>query len=418
MYCLCDCNNFFASCERVFNPSLNNRPVIVLSNNDGCVIARSNEAKSLGIKMGQPLFQLTELIKRANVAVFSSNYQLYGDMSDRVMQMLRKAAPSLEIYSIDEAFLNLTGLPTDQLLPFCKELGKTIKRGSGIPVSLGIAPTKTLAKVAGHLCKEYPKLQGVCLMHRSEDITKVLSTLPIEEVWGVGRQHSKMLKSNGVHTAEAFRQLPEQWVKRQMSITGVRTWKELWGEESIAFEHQMSDKQSIMVSRSFASELTQFSDLYQSLATFTAMAAEKLRKQHSVCNQMVVFIHTNRFKEEQPQQRDSLLIHFQEATNSTLEMQEMTHRALKGLFKEGYGYKRAGVILQAIQPQTGVQTSLFDKIDRGKHQALMQAVDRINTKNTQATVLIGAQERGFRSNRNYLSPRYTTEWSELLEIIV
>lgn len=242
MLALCDCNNFFASCERVFNPSLNGKPVVVLSNNDGCIIARSEEAKAVGIKMGQPLYQAQELIKAHGVAVFSSNYNLYGDMSHRVMQTLKQYAPSIEIYSIDEAFLDFDGLPVETLQERGQEIARIVRRNTGIPVSIGIAPTKTLAKVASKLCKKYPKLKGACLMHRPEDITKVLSKFPIGDVWGIGRRYSKMLKGYGIETAEQFRQMQPEWVRTKMSIVGLRTWKELHGEPCIEFEHAVPDK--------------------------------------------------------------------------------------------------------------------------------------------------------------------------------
>lgn len=419
MYALCDCNNFFASCERVFNPSLNGKPVVVLSNNDGCIIARSEEAKAVGIKMGQPLYQAQELIKRHGVAVFSSNYQLYGDMSHRVMQTLKQYAPSVEIYSIDEAFLNFEGLPVETLQDRGQEIARIVRRNTGIPVSIGIAPTKTLAKVASKLCKKYPKLKGACLMYRPEDITKVLSKFPIGDVWGIGRKYSKMLKSHGIETAEQFRRMQPEWVRAKMSVVGQRTWKELHGEPCIEFEHATPDKQSITVSRSFAKPLTEIEPLQEVLSTFVAMAAEKLRKQNSVAGQMQIFILTNYHREDQPQHREGRLVQFQMPTDSTLEMVKIAMAALRELYRKGYGYKKAGVILYDISPNTGIQSMMFDEIDRPKHKALMQTMDALNANHGRSTVKLGSQGTGgIPSNRNHTSPQFTTEWSEILKIKV
>lgn len=412
---LADCNNFFASCERVFNPSLNGQPVVVLSNNDGCIIARSNEAKALGLKMGQPLFQAKQIIKDNNVAVFSSNYQLYGDMSHRVMQILKSLAPATEVYSIDEAFLNFEGMDYDALHEYGKHIVKTVKRGTGIPISLGIAPTKTLAKVASKLCKKYPKLEGCCVMHRPQDITKVLNTFPIEDIWGIGRRYAKMLKGYNITNAEQFRQMNPEWVKAKMSIVGLRTWKELHGEPCIEFEHKIPDKQSITVSRSFAKELTEISTLQESLSTFVAMAAEKLRKQNSVAGQMQIFIYTNYHREGAPQHYEGRLVQFLTPTDSTLEMIKMASAALKELFRKGYGYKKAGVILYDIAPNTGIQSIMFDDIDRPKHKALMQTIDSINANHGRSTIRVGS-EGDIPQNRNHTSPRFTTDWDDILVV--
>ena len=417
MLALCDCNNFFASCERVFNPSLNGKPVVVLSNNDGCIIARSEEAKAVGIKMGQPLYQAQELIKAHGVAVFSSNYNLYGDMSHRVMQTLKQHAPSIEIYSIDEAFLDFDGLPVETLQERGQEIARIVRRNTGIPVSIGIAPTKTLAKVTSKLCKKYPKLKGACLMHRPEDITKVLSKFPIGDVWGIGRRYSKMLKGYGIETAEQFRQMQPEWVRAKMSIVGLRTWKELHGEPCIEFEHAVPDKQSITVSRSFAKPITEIEPLQEVLSTFVAMAAEKLRKQNSVTRQMQIFILTNYHREDQPQHREGRLVQFPMPTDSTLEMVKAANKALKELYRKGYGYKKAGVILYDIAPNTGIQSMMFDEIDRPKHKALMQTIDSLNAHHGRSTVALASQgTHGIPSNRDHLSPQYTTEWRDILVI--
>jgi len=416
---LCDCNNFFVSCERVFKPALNGKPVIVLSNNDGCIVSRSEEAKKLGIKMAQPLYQAKEIIEKNNVAVFSSNYHLYGDLSQRVMDTLKIFSPSVEIYSIDEAFINFHRFDIEDLNDYGKKIAKTVKKNVGIPVSLGIAPTKTLAKVASKLCKKYTKLEGSCLMYRPEDITKVLNSFPIEDIWGIGYRYSKMLKNNNIHTAEQFRQLSPEWVRAKMSVVGLRTWKELHGEPCIPFGYTVPDKQSICVSRSFAKELTAIEPLTEALATFVSMAAEKLRKQNSLTRQMQIFIFTNRHRKDKAQHYEGKLITFPTATNSTIEMVTFATQALKDIYKKDYGYKKAGVILYDISPDTGTQNILFDNIDRPKHAALMQTMDLLNAQHGKNTVSISAQGTGkIPAHQENISPRYTTHWSEIMVVRV
>ena len=300
MYGLCDCNNFYASCERVFRPDLVGRPVVVLSNNDGCIIARSNEAKALGIGMGQPFYQVRPLIERGQVAVFSANFALYGDMSRRVMATLRALVPGIEVYSIDEAFFDLRGVdgPFDEL---GRSIGRTIRRNTGIPVSIGIAPTKTLAKIASKLAKQYPRLEGCCYMHRAEDIDKVLGCFPLRDVWGIGRRYGRMFDRMGLVTARQFVELPQEWVRARMGITGLRTWNELRGVECISFEQMPQRKQQITVSRSFPREIYTLEELERIVAEFASMCAEKLRAEHSVCREVQCYLLTNRHREEQPQ---------------------------------------------------------------------------------------------------------------------
>ena len=417
MFGLCDCNNFFVSCERVFNPSLNGRPVVVLSNNDGCVVSRSNEAKAIGIQMGQPLYQIRDLVKRYDVAVHSSNYRLYGDMSNRVMETLKSHVPHIEIYSIDEAFLELDGYPIDELLQMGRELSHIVKRNTGIPVSIGISHTKTLAKIASRLCKKYPKLQGACLMHRDEDIAKVLSTYPVEDIWGIGRRHSKKLHAAGVTTAMQLCSKSHEWVQNMLSITGVRTWRELQGEPAIEFKHKIADKQTITVSRSFAKEIYDMAELRETLSTFASMATEKLRQQHSVAGELQVFILTNRHREDMPQHREGKLVKFVTPTNSTLEIVKAATAMLKELYRRGYGYKKSGVTLCDIMPDNAVQKSLFDTTDHPKHKLLMQTIDNINsTLGSNSIKLVSQGDIGDHINRQHLSPEYTTDWKDILVV--
>lgn len=416
---LCDCNNFFASCERVFRPDLEGKPVVVLSNNDGCIIARSNEAKALGIKMGTPLFQAREVIERNDVAVFSSNYQLYGDMSNRVISILKETVPAIEVYSIDEAFLDLEGLPLEGLQQKGRELSARIRRCTGIPVSIGIAPTKTLAKIASKLCKQYPKLQGCCLMHRPQDIDKVLRKFPVGDVWGIGRKYRKKLELMGIHTAWDFSAMPRSEVSRMMSVTGVKTWLELHGEPCIGFEEVPQERQTICVSRSFAHDMYDLGDLDAAVATFTGKVAEKLRAQSLKASLLHVFILTNRHRDELPQDYSIRTTGFEVATNSTIEMTQAAATALKAIYKKGFGYKRAGVMVTDLVASNRVQGVFFDTVDHEKQDRLMKVIDNINNTNGKSTVRIASNgEMDQFSTRSRVSRRYTTRWDELLEVVV
>ncbi len=416
---LCDCNNFFVSCERVFDPSLEGRAVVVLSSNDGCIIARSNESKALGVKMGQPLFQVQHLVRSGQLQILSTNYHLYGDMSERVMMTLKSALPSIEIYSVDEAFLDFSGFEIDQMEGYGRSLSHKVRRNTGIPVSIGIAPTKTLAKIASKLCKKYPKLRGCCLMYRPEDIAKVLSTYPIEDVWGIGRKSTKLLKECGIHTAQEFCQRPREWVQSRMGIVGLRTWQELHAKPCLEFGYTTPDRQTIMVSRSFATEIYDFDKLHEAVATFASQACEKLRNQHSVASQIQLFLSTNRHRTDQPQHSEGRLSRFAISTDSTLDVVQSASALLKGLYREGYGYKKAGVVLLDISSSEGIQCSIFDVDHRTKHRSLMSAMDKINSTHGASMVRVGSQ-RGAHipTNSQHRSPRYTTEWDDILTIKV
>lgn len=419
MFGLCDCNNFFVSCERVFDPSLEGHPVVVLSNNDGCVVSRSNEAKALGIKMGQPLYQIRDQVKKHGIAVRSSNYHLYGDMSGRVMATLRQHVPAIEIYSIDEAFLMLDGLPADRLKRFGEELARIVKRNTGIPVSIGMSHTKTLAKIASKLCKRYPKLNSACLMQRDEDIRKVLEKFPIEDVWGIGRRQARMFKECHINTAAQLCDLKEEWIDNRMNITGKRTWLELKGIPCIEFSHEQADKQSITVSRSFAKELYTLEELHGTITAFAGIAAEKLRRQGSAAQEMQVFIFTNRHREDKPQHFECFQIQFPVATDSTLEIVKAATDALKRIFRSGYGYKKSGVRLSRLSQANAIQGALFDTIDRPKHKKLMETIDRINAEMGQESVkLVSQGSVTSHTNRDYLSPQYTTRWEDILVVKV
>ena len=420
MFALADCNNFFASCERVFRPDLQGKPVIVLSNNDGCAIARSNEAKALGIKMGAPLFKIRHLVEKHDIAVFSGNMALYGEMSQRVRWVLGEYAPSVEVYSIDEAFLDLRGMNDIDFDAYAKEISAQCWKMTSIPVSVGIAPTKTLAKIASKLCKQYPKLRGGCYMHRVQDIEKVLRKYPIEDVWGIGRKSAAKLHERYVKTAYEFTCLPESAVQKLMGITGVRTWKELQGIPCIEFEDGFEAKQSICVSRSFSTEIYDLKELQEQIANFASDMAEKLRKQHSVTSEVTVFAYTNRFKEDLPQTHSSSLVTY---TTPTAEQRTIVASAVQAtgdLFRSGYGYKKAGVIATGIMDQSDIMQSMFEDTDSiEREHKITSALDAINSTFGAGTVKLAVQGSGhIKSTRENQSPHYTTRWTDLPKVSV
>ena len=420
MFALADCNNFFASCERVFRPDLQGKPVIVLSSNDGCAIARSNEAKALGIKMGAPLFKIKDIVEKHGVAVFSGNMALYGDMSRRVKWVLEENAPAVEVYSIDEAFLDLRGITGIDFDAYAKDLSAKCWKLTSIPVSIGIAPTKTLAKIASKLCKQYPKLRGGCYMHRPQDIEKVLRKFPIEDVWGIGRKSAAKLQARYIKTAYDFTQLPETAVRSMMGITGVRTWKELQGIPCIEFEDGFEAKQSICVSRSFSSEIYELGDLQEQIANFAATLAEKLRKQGSVTSEIAVFAYTNRFKEDQPQTHSSALVTFPTPTAGQKSIITSAVKATRELFRSGYGYKKAGVIATGVMAESEATPSLFDDPHAlEQEQKITEALSAINSTFGDGTIKLAVQGSGHIKNTcQKQSPHYTTRWTDLPKVSV
>ncbi|MDD3040687.1 Y-family DNA polymerase, partial [Bacteroides sp.] len=405
MFGLVDCNNFYASCERAFQPSYIGKPIVVLSNNDGCVIARSNEAKALGIKMGVPAYQIKELVNTYGVAVFSSNYTLYGDMSGRVMSILAGLAPELEIYSIDEAFINLDGIKEIQSLGV--KVVNQVTKGTGIPVSLGIASTKTLAKIANKFAKKYPAYNQLCIIDTEEKRIKALQLTDIGDVWGIGRRQAAKLEKQGVKTAYDFTQLSGVWVRKNMTVVGERTWKELRGISCIDMESAPPIKKLICTSRSFGKMLTDIDTIAEAIATHASTCAKKLRKQKSYAMSLMVFIHTNNFREDLPQYWKNTVVHLPVQTN---DIQEIVHYALTGLkniFMKGYQYKKAGVIITEIT--NSAQLGLFDSIDRDKRDRLIQAIDKINGDYSQRVKLaIQGTSREWKLKQEQLSQRYTT----------
>ena len=414
MYALADCNNFFASCERVFRPELNGRPVIVLSNNDGCAVARSNEAKALGIKMGDPLFKIRDIVEKNGVAVFSGNFALYGDMSRRVQEVLRSYSPSIEVYSIDEAFLDLDGIDVD-FDKYAKEISRECWKQTSIPVSVGIAPTKTLAKIASKLCKRYPKLQGGCYMYRPQDIEKVLKKFPAEDVWGIGRRMMKRLETMGVKTAWDYVSLPETTVRMTFHLPGYRTWKELKGIPCIEMEDMIEPRKTICVSRSFSKEITDRTELCEQVANFAESAVTKLRGQRSIALELVVFAITNRFKENVPQTCGSKLVVIPDGTNDHRTFIHYALEACRDVWRPGYGYKKAGVVITKLVQEEGFAQSLFADVDvLEKESRLSSSIDSINKLYGKGAVLLGSQGTGeIKMSREHQSPHYTTLWNDI-----
>jgi DNA polymerase V len=420
MFALADCNNFFASCERVFRPDLQGKPVIVLSNNDGCAVARSNEAKALGIKMGDPFFKIRHIVEKNNVAVFSGNMALYGDMSQRVRWVLEEYAPAVEIYSIDEAFLDLRGLSGIDFDAYAKQISAECWRLTSIPVSVGIAPTKTLAKIASKLCKQYPKLRGGCYMHRPQDIEKVLRKFPIGDVWGIGRRSTAKLLEMSVKTAWDYTQLPELAVRKLFGLMGLRTWRELRGEPCIEFEDGFEAKQSICVSRSFAKEISDVDVLAEQIANFASSMAEKLREQSSVVTEMAVFAYTNRFKDKEPQTYGNSLVHFDCPINDQRIIVSKAVAAAYELYKSGYSYKKAGVVATHIVQECNLVPSLFDDKEASEREhRITSALDVINGTFGRGTVKLAAQGSGrIKSSSENQSPHYTTLWDDIPKVTV
>lgn len=415
MFALADCNNFFVSCERVFRPELYGRPVIVLSNNDGCAIARSNEAKAIGIKMGDPLFKIRHLVEKYEVKVFSSNMTLYADMSQRVRWVLEEFAPAVEVYSIDEAFLDLREMPIDDFDAYAKKIAKECWRFTSIPLSVGIAPTKTLAKIASKLCKQYPRLQGGCYLARPQDVEKVLRRYPIADVWGIGRCSVQKLQKIGVYTAHDFTQMPKSLVQSLLGLPGLRTWFELRLQPAIDFEDAISPKQSICVSRSFRIPITSCECLCEQIANFANEVAVKLRKQETWTNEICVFLRTDRFNERVPQSYVSSLVPLFSSTNDSRVIISKAVEETRNLFSSHYAYKKAGVIVPHALSANKVMHSLFDNIqERERGVKVCEAIDSLNSSFGAGTIRLAIQGDGrIFSSCNQQSPHYTTLWSDL-----
>ncbi len=421
MYALVDCNNFYASCERVFQPQYNGKPVVILSNNDGCVISRSNEAKEVGVPMGAPEFKIRELLKEKNVKVFSSNYPLYGDLSNRVMKTLEAFTPNLEIYSIDEAFLNFDGMSISDYHDYGIQMKKRVQKWVGIPVCVGFAPTKALSKVANRIAKKFQdRTQGIYVIDTEEKRIKAIKWTKIEDVWGIGRRLTKKMMAHNILTAYDFtKPQHEAWIRKEMGVIGMRLKYELEGKSVLDLEPIREQKKSIATTRSFPKQISEFDDLRERVATFSAICAEKLRKQKSCCQTIIVMLVIDKHKYQSQKYYFNKAVTLPYSTNSTLTISNVAISMLKDLYKgnEGIKFKKAGVIVTELIDEDKKQLQLFEE-ENPKHLAIMKAMDFLNAKIGDRKVKLGTQNLNLTWNmkQNYLSPRFTTRFNEILEI--
>jgi len=416
VFALVDCNNFYASCERVFDPSLKYRPIVVLSNNDGCIVARSNEVKALGIPMGVPFFEQKALIKKHNVAVFSSNYQLYGDMSQRVMDSLRLFCPDMEVYSIDEAFLRLDYLQPRNLVEYCKTIYAKILQWTGIPVSIGIGPSKVLAKVANHVAKKQTD-NGVFDIRSKQAQDEILKTLEVKKLWGIAGRWAERLGGMGISKASELRDANPTIIRKRLSVVGERILRELNGQSCIDLE-DIQPKKNIMSSKSFGDPLTKKEPIQEALSNYTARACEKLRKQNSRAQAVYVFIQTNGFRETEKQYSNAITCTLTIPTSDTRIIIGAAKHCLNEIYKTGYRYKKVGIMLLDLIPATLDQKNLFVDTDHHPDDHLMDIVDRINNGHGPDTLFFGVQgvTREWKMRCGLRSPRYTTQWDELLMV--
>ncbi|MEI7999194.1 MAG: Y-family DNA polymerase [Candidatus Omnitrophota bacterium] len=417
VFALVDCNSFYVSCERVFNPALKDKPVVVLSNNDGCAISRSQEAKDIGIAMGAPIFKCEQLVKTHDVKVFSANFVLYGDMSARVMSTLSSFTPNLEIYSIDEAFLSLEGFESYGYLSYGRKIRSSVKEQTGIPVSVGIAPTKTLAKVANHIAKDNPKMGGVFSFTDEEDINRWLEKTPVKEIWGIGHEKALFLNRHGIINALQLKQAPDEWIKKNLTVVTLRTVRELRGIESLIFEETQASKKSIVTSRTFGYEVSKASEMEEAVSAYVAKAAEKMRYQSAVAGYIQVFIETNPFKGSH--YRNSASIDISPPTAYTPQLVMAAKELLSRIYKDGYRYKSCGVMLSNFSHEGLPQQDLFKPIyAQSSRQHLMKVVDGYNRLANGGELFFASEGLGkpWYMKQAHKSKRFTTRWDELLEI--
>ncbi|MBL0319673.1 MAG: Y-family DNA polymerase [Alphaproteobacteria bacterium] len=413
MFALLDCNNFFVSCERVFAPHLWNRPVLVLSNNDGCVISRSKEVKDLGIAMGAPFFKVREQCQKHQVEVFSSNFELYGDMSARVMSIIGKVAPDHEIYSIDEAFLHLATIPTSDHETFCQTLREQVKDWTGIPVSIGIAPTKVLCKIANMIAKKYT-VSGVFDLSSPSLQERILSGFPVGDIWGIGSKLSKKLEAMGIYTAKDLRDANRNIIRSCLSVVGLRIVDELRGISCLGLE-EIEPKKQIMASRSFGKPVTECHELEEAIACYVTSAAMRLRSQQSITGAMYVYIRTNHFQTTDKSYAKGVMWPLPIATDYTPDLISMAKQMVRHLYLKGYRYQKAGVVLLDLVDAASLQYNLFAPPTDSKHSQLMPVMDGLNRRFGKKTIhfLATGFKKNWRARQDSQSPRYTTRWDEL-----
>ena len=416
MIALVDCNNFYASCERVFNPNLQHKPIVILSNNDGCIIARSDEAKKLGIPMGAPIFKYRTLIANHNVKVFSSNYSLYGDMSSRVMSILKQFTPDIQVYSIDESFLKLEGFEGYNLTDYGMSMKNRILKWTGIPTCAGIAPTKALSKVANKIARKYPnQTNGVYVIDTEVKRIKALKWTKIKDIWGIGKKLSNRLATKGCKNAYDFTQLHESWVKSNMSVVESRLQRDLLGMPTLDLEVQKS-KKSIATTRTFEKPLKELDEIKERVSTFAFVSGEKLRRQNSHCHMIIVILRSNYFREDLKQHYATKVISLPYPTNSSLVLSNYAIKAIEEVFKKGIAYKKAGIILTGLVPSNNYQLNIFDW-ENSNHQPLMKAIDKINYRFSNKIKLANQDlKKTWKMKQDHLSPNYTTNLQDIIKV--
>ena len=416
MFALVDCNNFYASCERVFNPSLQHKPIVILSNNDGCIISRSDEAKELGIPMGAPIFKYRKLLNTHNVQILSSNYSLYGDMSSRVMSILKQFTPDIQVYSIDESFLKLDGFENYDLTNYGVIIKDRILKWTGIPTCVGIAPTKALSKVANKIARKYPvETNGVYVIDSEIKITNALKWTKIKDIWGIGSKLSNRLSMKGCKNAYDFTQLPESWVKSNMSVVESRLQRDLLGIPTLNLEVQKS-KKSIATTRTFEKPLFDIESIKERISTFSFVSGEKLRRQKSHCHMIIILLRSNSFREDLKQHYATKVISLPYPTNSSLVLSNYAIKAIESVFKKGIAYKKAGIILTGLVPSNNYQLNIFDW-ENSNHQPLMNAIDKINYKFSNKIKLANQDlKKTWKMKQDYLSPNYTTNLEDIIKV--
>ncbi|PQJ80698.1 Y-family DNA polymerase [Polaribacter porphyrae] len=417
MFALVDCNNFYASCERVFNPNLQNKPVAILSNNDGCVISMSDEAKKIGLPFGAPIFKWEQFCKEKNITILSSNYPLYGDMSARVMSILADFSPDIEIYSIDESFLEFKGFDNYNFEEYATKIRNRILKWTGIPTCVGIAPTKGLSKVANKIArKNLKETKGVCIIDSDEKRIELLKKTAIEKVWGIGSGLQKRLKTKCCTTAYDFTQISSDWVLKELSIVGWRLQKDLQGISKIPLE-ELSSKKMIATTRSFENTYSDLDNIKERISTFASSCAQKLREQNSNCHVIYVFLRSNRFDKSQQYQKENRTVILSYPTDSTLTIAKAAVTAVETIFQKGVEYKKAGVIISGLVPNDNFQLNLFEH-ENPKHKPLMSAIDHLNRKYKADKIKLGNQDlkRTWKMKQERLSPKFTTNINEVLVV--
>jgi len=417
MYALVDVNNFYVSCQRVFEPKLEGKPMVVLSNNDGCAVARSNEVKALGVAMAKPWHEMRQIAEQHGIIAYSSNYALYADMSNRVMSILRRFSPQQEIYSIDECFLGLDGILRDHT-ELGSEIRQTVQKWTGLPVCIGIAPSKTLAKFCNHLAKKYPRFAGVCEWAKLDQATqqRIMQKTGIDEIWGVGRKLLVKLNAEGIFTVADLMQVNPEMIRSRYSVVLQRTVMELCGQPCIDLEDAAPDKQQILCSRSFGQAIHTEHELAEAVSTYVARAAEKLRRQQSAANALAVFIRTNPHREKDPQYSKHVVMPLSQPSDDTLQLTKAALWVLKRIYRPGFAYAKAGVMLLDLQPNTGIQGHLFlQTADPTKRANLNEAMDKINRQWGRGTLRLASAgfNHGWKMRQNSVSPSWTTRWEDI-----